>query len=81
MGLQIRNFIFNPTLPLMLMADSSALESSLVLFQLNPELLSLDIVTTKSILLTTALRRQAAVHREVFGVDRVLELAKPYLFQ
>ena len=71
MGLQIRNYIFDPTKPLMLMADSSALESSLVLFQWNPDTLTLDIVTTKSILLTTALRRQAAVHREAFGVDRV----------
>jgi hypothetical protein len=81
MGLQIRNYIFDPTRPLMLMADSSALESSLVLYQWNPDLLTLDIVSTKSILLTTALRRQAAVHREAFGVDRVMDLAKPYLFQ
>ena len=35
----------------------------------------------KSILLSTALRRQAAVHREAFGVDQLLELAKPYHFQ
>ena len=39
------------------------------------------IQTTKSMLLTTALRNQAAVHIEAFGVDRVLEAAKPYLFQ
>jgi hypothetical protein len=81
MGLQIRNYIFDPTKPLMLMADGSAVESSLLIFQWNADLLSLDMVSTKSMLLTTALRNQAAIHIEAFGVDRVLELAKPYLFQ
>ena len=81
MGLQIRNYIFDPTKPLMLMADGSAIESSLLIYQWNPDLLTLDIVSTKSMLLTTALRNQAAIHREAFGVDRVMELAKPYLFQ
>jgi hypothetical protein len=81
MGLQIRNYIFDPTKPLMLMADTSAVESSLLIFQWDPDTLSLQIVTTKSILLTTALRRQAPVHREAHGVDRVMDLAKSYLFQ
>ena len=75
------NYIFDPTKPLMLMSDGSAIESSLLIYQWNPDLLTLDIVSTKSMLLTTALRNQAAIHREAFGVDRVMELAKPYLFQ
>ena len=81
MALQIRNHIFDPTKPIMAMCDTSTLKSSLILFQWNPETLSLAIVTTKSILLTTALRRQAPVHREAFGVDKLLDVAKPYLFQ
>ena len=64
----------------MLMADTSAVETSLLIFQWEPDTLTLQIVTTKSILLTTALRGQAAVHREAFGVDRVMDLAKSYLF-
>ena len=76
MGLQIRNYIFDLTKPLMLMADTSAVESSLLIFQWDPDTLTLQIVTTKSILLTTALRRQAPVHREAHGVDRVMDLAK-----
>ena len=29
----------------------------------------------------TALRRQSAIHREAFAAGKVLDLAKPYLFQ
>ena len=47
MALQVWNYIFDPTKPLMLMTDSSALECSLVLFQWNPDTLTLDIVTDK----------------------------------
>ena len=81
MSLQIRNHIFDPTRPLMAMADTSALETSLVLFQWNPDTLNLDIIHTKSILLSTSIRRQSPVHREAFGVSQLLALAKPYLFQ
>ena len=71
MSLQIRNHIFDPTNPIMAMCDTSALETSIVIFQWNPETLSLVIITTKSILLTTALRRQSPVHREGFGVEKI----------
>ena len=81
MSLQIRNHIFDPTRPLMAMAETSALETSLVLFQWNPDTLNLDIIHTKSILLSTSIRRQSPVHREAFGVSQLLALAKPYLFQ
>ena len=81
MALQIRNHIFDPTKPIMAMCDTSALKTSIVIFQWNPETLSLAIITTKSILLTTALRRQSPVHREGFGVDKLIDVAKPYLFQ
>ena len=33
MGLQVRNHIFDPSKPLLLMADTSALERSMVIFQ------------------------------------------------
>ena len=65
----------------MAMCDTSALETSIVLFQWNPETLSLAIITTKSILLTTAFRRQSPVHGEGFGVDKLIDVAKAYLFQ
>ena len=58
MGLQIRNYIFDPTKPLMLMADGSCVESSILIFQWNPDLLSLDMVTTKSMLLSNCCYNQ-----------------------
>ena len=73
MGLQIRNYIYDPSKPLMLMADTSALESSLVIFQWDAKTLDLQITHTKSILLTTSLRRQSPVHREAFGVSALLQ--------
>ena len=81
MSLQVRNYIYHPAKPLLLMTDTSALESSLVVFQWCAKTLNLQITHTKSILLTTSLRRQSPVHREAFGVSALLQLAKPYLFQ
>ena len=81
MGLQIRNYIFDPSKPIMAMADTSALETSLVIFQWNPATMNLQIIHTKSILLSTSIRRQSPVHREAFGVSSLLAMAKPYLFQ
>ena len=75
MSLQIRNYIFDPTRPLVCMADSSALEASLLLCQWDPDLLTLDMVSTKSLLMTTALRNQSAIHHEAFASGKVLELA------
>ena len=81
MALQIRNTIFNPTRPLCKYADTSILETGLLIFQWNPEKLNLNLIHTKSILLPTAIRKQAAVHRECFGISALLSMAKPYLFQ
>ena len=81
MGLQIRNYIFDPAKPIMAMADTSALETSLVIFQWDPTTMNLQIIHTKSILLSTSIRRQSLVHREAFGVGSLLAMAKPYLFQ
>ena len=53
----------------------------MVIFQWDQTALDLQITHTKSILLTTALRRQSPVHRESFGVQSLLKLARPYLFQ
>ena len=47
MGLQIRNYIYDPAKPLMLMANTSALESSLVIFQWNAKTLDLQITHPK----------------------------------
>ena len=81
MSLQVRNYIYDPAKPLLLMSDTSALESSLVVFQWCSKTLALQITHTKSILLTTSLQRQSPVQREAFGVSALLQLAKPYLFQ
>ena len=81
MGLQVRNHIYDPSKPLLLMADTSALESSMVIFQWDQAALDLQITHTKSILLTTALKHQSLVHRESLGVQSLLKLARPYLFQ
>ena len=81
MGLQIKNFIFDPAKPFMCMADTSALETSLVIFQWDAKSMNLQITHTKSIILSTSISRQSPVHREAFGVSSLLTMAKPYLFQ
>ena len=48
MGLQIRNYIFDPAKPIMAMADTSALETSLVIFQWDAKSMNLQITHTKS---------------------------------
>ena len=63
------------------MCDTSCLETALLLFQWNPETLNLNLIHTKSILLPTSIRRQAAAHRESFGIKELTIMAKPYLFQ
>ena len=64
MGLQIRNYIFDPAKPLMCMADTSALETSLVIFQWDAKSMNLQITHTKSILLSSSIARQSQLHRE-----------------
>ena len=81
MALQVRNYIFNPDLPLMMMSDMAALEVSSAIFQWCPDTLSLKLLQTKSILLTAALRKQSPVHKEAYGTDLTLKEGKPYLFQ
>ena len=81
MALQIRNTIFNPNMPICAYADTSMLETGLLLFQWDPQKLGLNLIHTKSILLPTAIRNQASVHRECFGISALLTLAKPYFFQ
>ena len=61
--------------------DTSALETSLVIFQWDAKSMNLQITHTKSILLSTSIRRQSPVHREAFRVSSLLAMAKPYLFQ
>ena len=81
MSLQIPTYIYDPVKPLMLMADTSALESSLVIYKWCANILNLQITYTKSIILTSSLKFQSPVHRETFGVSSLLTLAKLYLFQ
>ena len=70
MGLQIRNYIFDPTKPLMLMADTSAVESSLLIFQWDPDTLTLKIVTTPE-LTVSDLDRKAAPSRARFHEKKI----------
>ena len=63
------------------MYGTSALEVSLVIFQWDAKSMNLQITHTKSILLSTSIRRQSPVHREAFGVSSLLAMAKPYIFQ
>ena len=77
----IRNAIYNPKHPLFLLTDTSAVESSVFICNWNPDDLTLNIVGTKSSLLTTSMRRQSPVHREAVGLRKVIDLAKPYLIQ
>jgi hypothetical protein len=81
MGLQIKNTIFNPTRTSCYMCDTGALETALLIFQWDPEKLDLNLIHTKSILLPTSIRRQAAAHREAFGMKELIQTGKPYLFQ
>ena len=80
MALSLKNYIFNPKQPLILIPDTSALETGLSLAQWNPDKLSLQLVTTKSIILPMTIKRQSPVYREAFGVTAMLQLARPYLF-
>ena len=57
MTLAIKNSIFNPKYPLFLLTDTSAVESSVFICNWHPDTLQLNIVSTKSSLLTTAMRR------------------------
>ena len=81
MSLQIKNHIFDPSKSLILLTDTSAVESSNLICNWNPHQLTLHLITTKSTLLTTALRNQAPIHRETYGGHQVLALGKPYLLQ
>ena len=81
MSSAIKNSIYNPKHPLFLLTDTSAVESSVFIFNWHPEKLQLNIIGTKSSLLTTAMRRQSPVHREAVGLRKVIDLAKPYLIQ
>ena len=81
MGLQIRNYIFDHAKPLMFMAGTFALETSLVIFQWDAKSMNLQITHTKSIILSTSIRRQSPAHQEAFGDSSLLTMAKPYLFQ
>ena len=80
-SLQVKNFIFQPHLPLLLCVDSSAVERAMFLFQILPDQIDLRIITCKSKLLTEAARRKAPVSREADAVSDGIDLAEPYLMQ
>ena len=81
MSLQIKTHIFDPAKSLILLTDTSAVESSNLICNWNPHQLTLHLITTKSTLLNTALRNQSPIHRETYGGHQVLALGKPYLLQ
>ena len=58
-ALQVKNHIHDPAKPLILYADTSQLETGLSAFQFDTDELSLKLISTKSILLPTAVRRQS----------------------
>ena len=49
--------------------------------QWDDQKLNLRIIGAKSVLLTTALRRQSPLHKEAFGLQLALTQAHPYLLQ
>ena len=80
-SLKVRNYIFQPSQPLILLTDASAVEASCIVCQWDKNQLNLQVVTAKSVLLTTALRRNSPLHKEAFGLENVLKLDRPYLLQ
>ena len=80
-SLQVKNFIFQPHLPLLLAVDSSAMERGIFLFQILPYQIDLRIVTCKSKLLTEAERHKPPVAREADAVSYGIDVTEPYLLQ
>ena len=81
MALGIKNAIFNPKHPLMLLNDTSAVETSGFVCQWNPDTCQLIVLKAKSHILTTAQRRASPVHREAQGTHLMMDSARPYLLQ
>ena len=80
-SLQIKNFIFQPHLPLLVTVDSSAVEKAMFLFQILRETIDLRIITCKSKLLTEAERRKPPTSREADAISDGIDMAEPYLLQ
>ena len=78
-SLQVKNYIFEPHLPLLLVVDSSAVKRGLFLFQILPNEIDLRIVMCKSKLLTEAEIRKTPILREAAAVDDGIDMAEPYL--
>ena len=64
MALGIKNAIFNPKLLLILLNDTSAVDSSGFVCQWNPDTCQLIVLKAKSHILITAQRRASPAHRE-----------------
>ena len=77
----IRNYIFQPIDPVICLTDASEVEQAAIITQWDREKLNLKMVVAKSTLFTTAQRRQSPLHPESPGVNQVLQVARPYLFQ
>ena len=73
MALSIKNQLFNPEFPLILLTDSSYIDQSSFCCQWDPHHLQLAIIRSQ--------RRQSPIHKEADGVHRVIDLGKPYLLQ
>ena len=81
MGLAIKNAIFNPDHPLLILVDTSAVETAGFVMQWSPVTNQLRVLKAKSHLLTTPQRRASPVHRESQGTHYVMESSRPYLLQ
>ena len=80
-SLAIKNSIYDPNLSLILVVDTSAVETVSFILQWIPATCQLMVLKAKSHLLTTAQRRSTTVHREAIGTHHVMELSRPYLLQ
>ena len=81
MALSIKTAIFNPKYSLILLVDTSAVETAGFIMQWNPTTNQLVVLKAKSHLLTTAQRRASPIHREAQGTHHVMDSARPYLLQ
>ena len=81
MGLAIKNGIFNPDHPLLILVDTSAVETAGFVMQWSPVTNQLGVLESKSHLSTTPKRRASPVHRESQGTHYVMEASRPYLLQ
>ena len=71
MGLAIKNAIFNPDHPLLILVDTSSVETAVFVMQWSPLTNQLRVLKAKSHLLTTPQRCASPVHRKSQGTGKI----------